>query len=89
MKPGIAAGVAVAGLAGMTLAGRGLPGLGMGILCLLCILMAASGSAIINVVMEAGTDALMPRVAVRTRALYRVGGRLAVIISSVLSPRRS
>ncbi len=80
-KPGIAIGVAAAGFAGMTLAGRSLPDPGAGALLIICILMAAAGSAMINVVLEAETDAAMPRTAGRAAALARVGGGTAMALS--------
>lgn len=83
-KPGIAFGVAVSGFAGMTLAARGLPSPGMGMLCLLCIVMAASGSAILNVVFESESDKAMPRVDRRTTALVRLGEGNALALSAVL-----
>jgi len=80
-KPGIAAGVAVAGLAGMVLAAGGipspqflLPGLGR-------ILLAASGSAILNGIFDAPMDARMPRLAERVAALRQVGKVRALGIS--------
>ena len=83
-KPGIAAGVALAGLAGMSLAAGGMPEPKAAILCTTCIVMAASGSAIINVVLEASTDSLMPRVRPRLAALNRLGPANAAAIAVTL-----
>ena len=83
-KPGIAGGVTLAGLSGMVLAGRGLPAAGRGVLCLACILMAASGSAVINGLLDAGIDSHMRRVAARAEALVKVGQRGALVFSLAL-----
>ena len=68
----------------MVLAGRGLPPAGRGLLCLACILMAASGSAVINGLLDAGIDSRMRRVAARAEALVKVGQRGALIFSLAL-----
>lgn len=83
-KPGIAGGVTLAGLSGMVLAGRGLPPAGLGLLCLACILMAAAGSAVVNGLLDREIDSRMRRVAARTEALEKVGGRGALLFSLVL-----
>jgi protoheme IX farnesyltransferase len=77
-KPGIAAGVALAGLAGMVLAARGAPPPLTALACTACILLAAAGSAMVNALAESDTDAMMPRVAAREKALSMLG-RTAVL----------
>jgi len=90
-KPGIAGGVALSGLAGMALASRGLPDRWTLLVCVICIVLAAAGSAILNVVFEVKTDALMPRVSKRAVALAEIGTGRAVwlavvyIVSSVIA----
>lgn len=89
-KPGIAAGVAVSGFAGMCLAAGGLPGVAQAVLCLTCIVVAASGSAVMNVLLERRTDALMQRTAWRDGAVASVGvagaaaASLALVSSSFM-----
>ena len=90
-KPGIAGGIALSGLAGMAMAARGLPDRWTLFVCTICIVLAATGSAILNVVFENKTDALMPRVSGRAEALARIGVVRAVylaiifIVSSVIA----
>ncbi|MBI5576234.1 MAG: protoheme IX farnesyltransferase [Deltaproteobacteria bacterium] len=80
-KPGIAGGVTLAGFSGMVLAGRSLPPAGFGFICLSCILMAASGSAILNGILDREMDSRMSRVAARKAALENVGSRGALFLS--------
>jgi len=80
-KPGIAAGVAVAGLAGMVLAAGGMPPPQFLLPCLGSILLAASGSAILNGIFDAPMDARMPRLADRVAALRQVGKVRALGVS--------
>ena len=83
-KPGIVSGLAVSAFAGMALAGRGLPSLYVTLACLVCLGLAASGSAMLNALFESGTDALMPRVSRRAAALARLGKRKALAVSVLL-----
>jgi|GEM_PF-741715 len=83
-KPGIAAGVTLAGAAGMALSARGFPSARVFLACTASILAAACGSAILNVIMEEDTDSLMPRVSGRVLALRRVGRGNAAAISAAL-----
>lgn len=83
-KPGIAGGVALSGLAGMTLAARGLPDGRTILLCTIFIILAAAGSAILNVVFEANTDALMPRLSKRVESFSRIGTWRAGLLSIIL-----
>ena len=83
-KPGITAGVTLAGLAGMSLAAGGLPAPGRAALCLLCLLAAAAGSAVLNVLLERGTDALMTRTAWRGDAVGATGVHEAAVFATVL-----
>jgi len=77
-KPGIAAGVAMAGVAGMVLAASGAPPPHLLVPCLASILLAASGSAILNGIFDARMDARMPRLSGRVAALRQVGTRGAI-----------
>lgn len=80
-KPGIVLGVGLAGLAGMVLAERGMPGAGVVLPCLASVIAAASGAAVINGVLDAPMDARMARVAGRVEAMKRVGGEGALLFS--------
>lgn len=84
LKPGIAVGVSLAGYAGMTLATGGLPEAYSALLTVGCILLAAMGSAAINVVAESGSDLRMGRLAARNAALANLGRVLALAISITL-----
>lgn len=83
-KPGIAAGVAVAGMAGMVLAEGGVPPPRVLLLCLSSILLAASGSAILNGIFDSRIDARMPRLSGRVAAMRRVGARGALGLALLL-----
>jgi protoheme IX farnesyltransferase len=78
-KPGIVLAEVVAGFAGIFLASRAFsPSLAF--CSLLTLLLAASGAAMVNCVLEAETDRLMPRLAARSRALETVGkGRVLTL----------
>lgn len=79
-KPGIVLAEGAAGLAGMLLASRGLdlpPATAFW--CLISMILAASGAAMINSILDAETDRRMPRLAPRSRALA-AAGRLHVLI---------
>ncbi len=81
MKPGIVAAVLLAGFAGMALAGRGLPGAQTAGLCLLALLLAAAGSAMLNGYFDAPLDRRMARLEGRVAALGRVGARRLLIMA--------
>ena len=83
-KPGIVAGLSAAAVAGMTLAGRGIPRPGVALTCLACLGLAASGSAMLNVLLEARTDAVMPRVARRVAAIARLGRKKTLVAALLL-----
>lgn len=83
-KPGIVTGVAVAGLAGMVLAQRGLPNATVVLLCLGSIVAAASGASLVNGVLDAPLDGLMPRVARRVEARTTVGSGGALSLAAAL-----
>jgi heme o synthase len=83
-KPGIAGGVAVAGIAGMVLAGRGVPPPQVLLVCLSSILLAASGSAILNGIFDSRMDARMARLSGRVAAMRRVGIRGALGLALLL-----
>ena len=84
LKPGIAAAAALASLAGMSLAAKGLPEATPAITTLFCVVLAVCGSGLLNVLLEEKTDALMPRCAARGRALDKVGRKNAAILATVL-----
>jgi protoheme IX farnesyltransferase len=86
-KPGITTGVGLAGLAGIVLAARGMPGPGVVLPCLAIIIAAASGAAIVNGILDATMDARMPRLSVRVEAMKRVGdlGTLALSLGLILA----
>jgi protoheme IX farnesyltransferase len=83
-RPGIAAGVTLSGLSGMVLAGKGLPSAAAALVCLSCILMAATGSAVANGLLDADRDARMRRLDARVSALDRVGRKEALALSLAL-----
>jgi protoheme IX farnesyltransferase len=68
----------------MVLAGKGLPSPSSGLVCLACILMAASGSAVVNGLLDADRDARMRRLDSRVSALEKVGRKEALAISLAL-----
>jgi heme o synthase len=86
-KPGIVGGIVLSGLAGMTLAARGLPPPQTVLAGLSAILLAAAGSAVLNGLLDVSFDERMPRVAGRVRALSRIGrkGALALTAGFVLA----
>jgi protoheme IX farnesyltransferase len=82
-KPGILTLAALAGFTGMVMAVGGLPDVGMSILCVLCLLMAAAGSAMINGVLDAPLDMRMQRVQARVEALEELGRTRVLFIAAV------
>lgn len=84
-KPGIVLAEGAAGFAGMLLASRGLPlSTAAACWCLLCLIMAASSSAMVNIVLEAETDRMMPRLAARSRALAAAGRGRTLTVALLL-----
>ena len=85
-KPGIVLAETVAGLVGMLLADSGQLPAAM-TLCwgLLCLIMAASGAAMGNSLLDAAADRQMPRLAARSRALTIVGKDLVLILVLLLT----
>jgi protoheme IX farnesyltransferase len=84
-KPGIVLAESAAGFAGILLAARGLPPSASNVFwCLLTLIMAASGAAMVNCVLDAAGDRLMPRLAARSRALATVGKVRALTIALLL-----
>lgn len=84
-KPGIVLAEVVAGFAGILLASRGLPPPATLVFwSLLTLIMAASGAAMGNCVLDAEADWLMPRLAARSRALETVGKVRALIMALLL-----
>lgn len=84
-KPGICLAEVMAGIAGMVLAGHGLPEARSAAICLLAIAMAAAGAAMLNCLLEAGPDRHMPRLALRRAALETAGKGLALGVALVLT----
>lgn len=81
-KPGIVFSVSVTGLTGMFLAARGVPdNIFVAAICLACIILSASGSAIMNVILDAKMDVSMPRLNSRVEAFNRIGKPKALVIS--------
>jgi protoheme IX farnesyltransferase len=80
-KPGIAAGVTLSGMAGMVLAGKGLPSAATAAAALGCIFLAASGSAIANGLLDSDRDSRMRRLDARVSALGTVGRKEALALS--------
>jgi heme o synthase len=84
-KPGIVLAESAAGLAGMLLACRGLPPSATVVFwCLLSLIMAASGAAMVNCVLEADTDRKMTRLTDRSRALATAGRARVMTIALLL-----
>lgn len=82
-KPGIILSVAFTGFAGMVLANRGIPPLGLTSMAVLSLLLSAAGSAILNNVLDKQIDTLMSRLSKRVDALEVVGEKTATLISLV------
>jgi len=82
-KPGIIVSVAFTGFAGMVLAGRGLPSLGLGLFTIVSLLLSAAGSAILNNVLDKQIDLLMDRLSKRAHALEVVGEKTAISIAGL------
>lgn len=84
-KPGIVLAESLAGLAGLLLAARGVaPPVALLFWSLLVLILAASGAAMLNCVLDAAGDQRMPRLEARSRALATVGPARAVIIALLL-----
>ncbi|HEX9023979.1 MAG TPA: UbiA family prenyltransferase, partial [Geobacteraceae bacterium] len=85
IKPGIQAAVLLAGFTGMVLAQRGWPEVSSCLACLASLFLAASGSAMINGLLEAEPDRHMVRLKTRVTALEIAGpGRvLTVALASI------
>ncbi|NVN98719.1 MAG: protoheme IX farnesyltransferase [Geobacteraceae bacterium] len=85
-KPGIVLAETLAGFAGILLASSGqLPP--ASILCwtLLSLIMAASGAAMGNCLLDAAADRQMPRLAARSRALSTAGNGLVMTLALLLT----
>jgi len=84
-KPGIVLAEGVAGLAGILLSSRGLPPSPATVCwCLLSLVMAASGAAMVNGILDAESDRRMPRLAARNLAMATVGRLRLLTIALVL-----
>ena len=80
-KPGIVAAVLLAGFSGMVLASQGWPDGRTGVVCLVCLFLAAAGSAIINGVLDAPLDVQMARLHKRVTALETAGRKRVTAIA--------
>jgi heme o synthase len=80
-KPGIVAATALAGFTGMVVAGRGWPEPISALVCLAALVTTAAGSAVLNIVLEAESDARQKRLARRNAALERVGQGRALFVA--------
>ena len=85
VKPGIVAAVTLSGLAGMVLAGKGLPDPRTALFCLGSLFLMAAGSALVNSVLDDRMDRRMARLALRSAALRRVGAGPALLGAAALS----
>jgi len=81
-KPGIVAAVTLSGLAGMILAGKGLPDPSAALLGSLSVSLMAFGAALTNSVLDRRMDRCMERLALRSAALERLGNGPALIAAS-------
>lgn len=85
-KPGIVTAETLAGFAGMLLAcGGQLPTVASLCWALLSLVMAASGAAMGNCLLDAAADRQMPRLAARSRALATAGRKLVLTIALLLT----
>lgn len=85
-KPGIVLAETVAGFAGMLLSGGGqLPSAATICWGLLSLIMAASGAAMGNCLLDAAADRQMPRLAARSRALATAGRKLVLSLVLLLN----
>ena len=82
-KPGIVLAETAAGFTGMLLASDAIPSSPAVAWCLLSLILAASGSAMINCVIEADSDRKMARLAGRSRAMA-AAGRATVLTTALL-----
>lgn len=83
-KPGIVCAEVMTGLAGMLLAASEKPLPTTGWLLLVAIAAAAAGAAMLNGMLDAAADRLMPRLARRCQALESVGPRRLLVIGLTL-----
>jgi heme o synthase len=72
-KPGIVAAVLMEGFTGMVLGAKGWPDGETALFCLVALLLSASGSAILNGLLDADIDRRMSRLNKRSQALETVG----------------
>ncbi len=85
-KPGIVLAETVAGFIGMLLANSGhLPPAATLCWVLLCLILAASGAAMGNCLLDVATDRLMPRLTARNRALATVGSERVLSLVLLLT----
>lgn len=85
-KPGIVLAETAAGLAGLLLACNGqLPAAGTICWTFLSLIMAASGAAMANCLLDAAADRQMSRLASRNRALYAAGNGLVMTLALLLT----
>jgi protoheme IX farnesyltransferase len=86
-KPGIVAAVLVEGFTGLVLGERGWPDGKAAFICLSALLLSASGSAIINGLLDASIDLRMLRLRKRSEAMECAGRwtMLAVALSAIIA----
>jgi protoheme IX farnesyltransferase len=83
-RPGILTLVALAGFCGMVMAEKGLPGGDISIFTLLCLLLSAAGSVIINSVLDYHLDRKMVRLQARVGAMNLVGRNRAMLLACAM-----
>ena len=84
MKPGIIAATTLTGFTGMVLAVGGVPDTMPALACMVSLVSAAAGSAMLNILLEAAADAKMKRLERRVAALERVGRQRALLLAAML-----
>lgn len=83
-KTGIVAAETIAGVAGMLLASNRVPSFEPVVLGSICIVLAASGAALANSVLDRTRDREMPRLLQRCQAIEGVGSNRAALCSALL-----
>lgn len=83
-KPGIVSAEALAGFAAMAITTATFPSLGRAVYGIICIILAATGAAMANSVLEHKTDLRMARLTHRCRALEVIGRSKVAVIAFAL-----
>ena len=85
-KPNIILSVALTGFTGIVIADLGVPSLKIVFISLLCLILSAAGSAMINNLIERENDELMERLENRVKALKLVGvGNLSAVAAFLIT----